>query len=77
MPERRVAREGSAPQIPRVTLFLAGVAALAFGQAECGALLIDRADTAVTGEAWRWWTGHLVHATVWHLVFNLALFVPL
>lgn len=57
------------------TLSIAGVAGLAFVWPRfAGALIYERADIAA-GQAWRLWTGHLVHYTVSHLVFDLAVFL--
>lgn len=57
------------------TLSIAGVAGLAFVWPRlAGALIYERADIGA-GQAWRLWTGHLVHYTGSHLLFDLAVFL--
>jgi rhomboid family GlyGly-CTERM serine protease len=40
-----------------------------------GRLIYNRADI-LAGEAWRLWTGHLVHFNPGHLLWDLAVFLP-
>jgi rhomboid family GlyGly-CTERM serine protease len=57
------------------TLSIAGGAGLAFVWPRlAGALIYERADI-LAGQAWRLWTGHLVHYTGSHLVWDLAVFL--
>ncbi len=57
------------------TLAIAAVAGLAFAWPRlAGALIYERADI-LAGQVWRLWTGHLVHYTASHLVWDLAVFL--
>ncbi len=57
----------------RVPLLLFALPALvvAFAPARGGLLLLDRAALGA-GESWRLWTGHWVHFSTSHLLWNLA-----
>ena len=57
------------------TLGIAAVTGAAFAwPALAGALIYQRADI-LAGQAWRLWTGHLVHYTASHLLWDLAVFL--
>ncbi len=71
-----VASQQPLERFPRWTLGLAAGALLAQVLPGVAALLVyDRAGIA-GGELWRLWTGHLVHFSLTHLVYNLAVLVP-
>ncbi len=58
-----------------VTLSIALAAGVAFASPRLAdALIYQRADI-LAGQAWRLWTGHLVHFTLSHLVLDLAVFL--
>ncbi len=57
------------------TILLASVATVSLLVPQLSTLLID--VRARGHDVWRPLTGHLVHATHYHLLFNLMLFVPL
>jgi len=58
------------------TLAIAATAGLAFAwPTMAGGLIYDRVDV-IAGQLWRLWTGHLVHFTGNHLLWDLAVFVP-
>jgi rhomboid family GlyGly-CTERM serine protease len=58
------------------TLAITAAAGLAFGWPRlAGGLIYERADI-LAGQVWRLWTGHLVHYTSPHLLWDLAVFLP-
>jgi rhomboid family GlyGly-CTERM serine protease len=58
------------------TLAIAAAAGLAFAWPWlAGGLIYERANI-LAGQAWRLWTGHLVHYTPNHLLWDLAVFLP-
>ena len=58
------------------TLAIAVAAGLAFAWPHLtGGLIYVRADI-LAGQLWRLWTGHLVHFTANHLLWDLAVFLP-
>lgn len=58
------------------TLAIAAAAGLAFAWPRlAGGLIYERADI-LAGQVWRLWTGHLVHYTPNHLLWDLAVFLP-
>ena len=59
-----------------VTLSVGVAAGVAFAwPGLAGRLIYNRADI-LAGEAWRMWTGHLVHFNPGHLLWDLAVFLP-
>ena len=64
------------PRYP-VTIILTVLAVVATNCSALGEFLIDRVDAVALGEPWRLFTGHLGHASTPHLLFDLALFIPL
>ncbi|HUJ42281.1 MAG TPA: rhombosortase [Opitutaceae bacterium] len=58
------------------TLAIGMAAGLAFAwPAAAGGLIFVRTDI-LAGQLWRLWTGHLVHFTANHLLWDLAVFLP-
>jgi rhomboid family GlyGly-CTERM serine protease len=73
VPEKSAARGSRSG--PWFTLGLA-LAAIVIHVTGCGpALLYQRADI-LTGAVWRAWTGHWVHFSASHLLWNLCVFIP-
>jgi rhomboid family GlyGly-CTERM serine protease len=65
-----------ATRVPWTTPLAAGLAVVVQWQpAVAPALLYERARI-LDGEAWRLWTGHWVHLSAAHLLWNLAVLVP-
>lgn len=63
------------PALPGATLAIALVSVLLFcWPALNGILIYDRA-MILHGQIWRGWTGHLVHYSASHLLWNLAVFL--
>ncbi len=60
-----------------VTFALTIVAIVATVVPSVSDLLIDRLDAFAIHQPWRLFTGHFVHASATHLIFDLMLFVPL
>lgn len=58
------------------TLLVAMAAGLAFVWPGLARLLIYERAGLLAGQAWRLWTGHLVHFNVRHLLLDLAVFLP-
>ncbi len=56
-------------------LFVLPAVLVAFATARHDQLLLDRAALA-DGELWRLWTGHWVHFSTSHLLWNLAVLLP-
>ncbi len=75
-PVRGACRELLA-QYPAGTACLALFATLSTALPFLRRALIDIRDLSDRFEPWRFFTGHLVHASYQHLVLNLALFVPI
>ena len=57
------------------TLFIAAAAGLAFVWPGLADALIYRRAAILAGQAWRLWTGHLVHYSPSHLLLDLAVFL--
>lgn len=78
----RIEPDGDAPcpwsRWPLGTALIAVLATVATLAPGGPALLVDlESPPGDRLEAWRWITGHLVHATPWHLLGNLAVLIPL
>jgi rhomboid family GlyGly-CTERM serine protease len=58
--------------IKPLLLFALPAVLVAFSSAWQGRLLLDRYAVTTGGEIWRLWTGHWVHFSVSHLVWNLT-----
>ncbi|MDD2763786.1 MAG: rhombosortase [Opitutaceae bacterium] len=58
------------------TLLIAVAAGLAFAWPGLASLLIYERAGLLAGQAWRLWTGHLVHFNSRHLLLDLAVFLP-
>ncbi|MEM6680771.1 MAG: rhombosortase [Pseudomonadota bacterium] len=63
---------------PWVTILLSvfAIGVFGFGSALENVLLYDR-NSIASGEIWRLWTGHFVHADGFHLMWNLIAFITM
>lgn len=63
------------PALPGATLAIALVAGIVFCFPALNGLLIYDRALILKGEIWRGWTGHIVHYSSSHLLWNLTIFL--
>ncbi len=63
------------PALPGATLAIAAVSALVFCFPVLNSWLLYNRNLLLHGQIWRAWTGHIVHFSSSHLIWNLVIFL--